>query len=48
MVEAVSRKDGKEVARESIRTAGEPYAIRLTPDRNVIRSDRKDLSYNHG
>lgn len=45
MVEAVSRKDGKEVARESIRTVGEPYAIRLTPDRNVIRSDRKDLSY---
>lgn len=45
MVEAISRKDGKEIARESIRTAGEPYAIRLTPDRNVISSDRNDLSY---
>ena len=45
MVEVVSRKEGKEVARESIRTAGEPYAIRLTPDRNIVRSDRKDLSY---
>ena len=44
-VEVVSRKDGKEVARESISTAGDPYAIRLTPDRNIIRSDRKDLSY---
>lgn len=45
MVEAVSRKNGKEVARQRIRTAGEPYAIRLTPDRNAIRPDRKDLSY---
>lgn len=45
MVEVVSHKDGKEVARESIHTAGEPYAIRLTPDRNIVRSDRKDLSY---
>lgn len=45
MVEVVSRKEGKEVARKSIRTAGEPYAIRLTPDRSLIRPDRKDLSY---
>ena len=45
MVEVVSRKDGKEVARESIHTAGEPYAIRLTPDRSSIHADKKDLSY---
>lgn len=44
-VEAVSRKDGKEVARTSIRTAGEPYAVKLTPDRNTIHADGKDLSY---
>lgn len=44
-VEAVSRKNGKEVARQSIQTAGEPYAVRLTPDRKTIHADGKDLSY---
>lgn len=42
---AVTRKDGKEVARQEIRTASEPHSIRLTPDRNVINADGKDLSY---
>lgn len=32
IVEVVSRKDGEEVARKSIRTAGEPAQIRLTSD----------------
>lgn len=44
-VEAVSRKNGREVARKSIKTAGEPYAIRLTPDRKTIHADGRDLSY---
>ncbi len=44
-VEAVSRRNGKEVARTSIRTAGEPYAVRLTPDRKTIHADGKDLCY---
>lgn len=44
-VEAVSRRNGKEVARTSIRTAGEPYAVRLTPDRKTIHADGRDLSY---
>lgn len=44
-VEVVSRKNGKEVARKSITTAGQAYAIRLTPDRTVIHADRQDLSY---
>lgn len=44
-VTAVSRKDGREVARRTIRTAGEPAAIRLTPDRSVIADDGYDLSY---
>lgn len=44
-VEAISRKDGKEVARKSIQTAGEPYAVKLTPDRSTIHADKKDLSY---
>lgn len=42
---AVSRKDGRMVAEKIIRTAGEPYAIRLTPDRTMITADGKDLSY---
>lgn len=45
VVEAVSRRDGKEVKRTSIRTAGAPYAVRLTPDRSVIKAAGKDLSY---
>lgn len=33
------------VAEQIIRTAGEPYSVRLTADRNNIRSDGKDLSF---
>lgn len=33
------------VATEIIRTAGEPFQVRLTPDRSVIRADGKDLCY---
>ncbi len=42
---AVSRKDGKEVKRQEIKTASTPYAIRLTPDREGIESNGTDLSY---
>lgn len=42
---AVSRRGGREVAREEIRTAGVPHHIRLTPDRNEISADGKDLCY---
>lgn len=44
-IEAVSRKDGKEVKRTRIYTASEPVAIRLTPDRKEINADGTDLSY---
>lgn len=54
-VEVVSRNNGKEVARKKVETAGEPYAVRLTPDRNEIHAAGKDLCYvtveivdNHG
>lgn len=33
------------VATKEIRTTGEPYRIRLTPDRSSIKADGKDLSY---
>ena len=44
-VRAVSRKNGRTVAEKTIVTAGEPYAIRLTPDRTTIAADGCDLSY---
>jgi len=37
--------DNNPVATQVIKTAGEPYQIRLTPDRRVITADGKDLSF---
>lgn len=45
MIEVVSYKDGAEVARTSRVTAGEPVAVRLTPDRKKISADGYDLCY---
>lgn len=42
---AVSRKDGVEVARKEVRTAGLPHHLRLTPDRAEIAADGTDLCY---
>jgi beta-galactosidase len=42
---AVGLIDGKEVAKTTLKTAGEPKAIRLTADRSMIRADRNDLSF---
>lgn len=42
---AVSRRNGVEVARDTVTTAGAPHAIRLTPDRRVISADGTDLCY---
>ncbi len=44
-VKAVSRKNGKVVAEQEIHTAGNPASIRLTPDRNYLLADGKDLSF---
>lgn len=44
-VTAVSRKDGHEVCRRQIQTAGAPHAVRLTPDRREISADGRDLCY---
>ena len=44
-IEVVSYKDGKEVARESRVTAGDPVSVRLTPDRKQISADGYDLCY---
>jgi beta-galactosidase len=44
-VKAVAYRNGVAVRSETIRTAGEPYAIRLTPDRTVMRADGKSLTF---
>ena len=44
-LEAVSYKDGKEVARAVRETADQTVALRLTADRPVIAADGYDLSY---
>lgn len=41
----VTRRDGEEVLSETIRTAGEPAALRLTADRKVLMADGRDLSF---
>lgn len=44
-ITAIAYKDGAEVMRHTRRTAGEPYEIRLTADRKVLKADGYDLSY---
>lgn len=44
-IEAISRKDGKEVKRTVVKTASEPYALRISPDRTEIKADGNDLCY---
>ena len=42
---AVAYKEGEKVGEEVIKTAGEPYKIKLTPDHTTIKADGLDLSY---
>jgi beta-galactosidase len=42
---AIATKDGKQVAKDEIATAGDPYTLRLTPDKKVINADGKSLSF---
>ena len=37
--------EGKAVAEKTIHTAGKAYAVRLTPDRKVLKADGEDLCY---
>jgi beta-galactosidase len=45
VIRAVSRKNGKVVLTEEVRTAEQPARIVLIPDRKVINSDGTDLSF---
>jgi beta-galactosidase len=44
-LKAVAYKNGEEIGETFMKTAGEPFKIKLTPDRNHILSDGMDLSY---
>ncbi|WP_051348763.1 glycoside hydrolase family 2 TIM barrel-domain containing protein [Peribacillus kribbensis] len=42
---AIAKKNGKQVAKDEIKTAGDPYTLKLTPDKKVIQADGKSLSF---
>ena len=44
-ISGVGYKDGTEIMRKEIKTAGEPAAIVLSPDRSEISADGSDLSF---
>lgn len=44
-LKAVAKKDGEIVAEKEIKTAGDPAAVKLTPDRRVIDADGEALSF---
>ena len=41
-LEAIAKKDGKEVARQAVETTGAPVSLRLTSDRNALAGDGCD------
>jgi beta-galactosidase len=41
---AVARQDGREVARDEVRTAGAPAGVRLSVDRRTVRADGRSLA----
>jgi beta-galactosidase len=44
-LKAVAYKDGKPIGEATMRTAGKPAAIRLTPDRKDLHATGEDLCY---
>ncbi|WP_306316504.1 MULTISPECIES: glycoside hydrolase family 2 TIM barrel-domain containing protein [unclassified Streptomyces] len=44
-LKAVARRGGKTVATDVLRTAGDPHAIRLTPDRKAVAADGRALAF---
>lgn len=44
-LKAVAEKDGKKIGEAVLRTAGQPAAIRLTPDRTELAATGEDLCY---
>ncbi len=46
-VEAVSYREGREVSRSLLQTAGRPCALRLSAEENILRADGASLCYVH-
>ncbi|WP_039940020.1 glycoside hydrolase family 2 TIM barrel-domain containing protein [Streptomyces himastatinicus] len=44
-LKAVARRNGRVVATDTLRTAGRPHTIRLTPDRKTVDADGRSLSF---
>ncbi|MFE9450970.1 glycoside hydrolase family 2 TIM barrel-domain containing protein [Streptomyces sp. NPDC006739] len=44
-LKAVARRDGKVVATDVLRTAGDPHAVRLTADRESVAADGRSLLF---
>jgi len=44
-LKAVAYKEGKVIGESVVKTAGDPYEIRVTPDRTKIAANGMDLSY---
>ena len=44
-LKAVAYKEGEVIGESVLKTAGEPFQIRLTPDRTTLHADGMDLSY---
>ena len=44
-VHVVARRNGLVVAEKTLRTAGAPHHIRLTPDRKIIKANGRSLSF---
>ncbi|QGY44179.1 DUF4982 domain-containing protein [Maribellus comscasis] len=42
---AIGIKAGKEVARQTLKTAEEPFAVKITPEQNTININKNDLAY---
>jgi beta-galactosidase len=45
VLKAVARRGGRVVATDVLRTAGAPYAVRLTPDRTSLPADGRSLVF---
>lgn len=44
-LKAVAYKEAKKIGENSVKTAGEPYKIKLTADKTVLQANGEDLSY---
>ncbi|MBQ7421992.1 MAG: DUF4982 domain-containing protein [Prevotella sp.] len=44
-VKVIARKNGSVVREKTIKTAGTPHHLRLTPDRTALKADGKSLSF---